>query len=193
MPTSWYYLREGTQYGPVALEEIKGLISSGHLRPDTPVWHEGMAAWAAADTMPEFADAAPPPPPRVSAGDATGPGGHVPEADDVERNKVFGVLAYLPPFLFLVPLLAARESKFAMYHCNQGLVLTLAALAGWVLLALVNPGFMYLQAVGWLLLSLLHLALFVGSVVLAVIGIVNAARGTCRPLPFIGSRFTFVK
>lgn len=191
MTAPWYYLQEGIQHGPTTLDEIRALISSGRLRADALVWREGMATWAAANTVAEFAGAVPPPPPPAAGG--AGSGTCVPEAEDVERNKVFAVLAYLPPFLFLVPLLAARESKYAMYHCNQGLVLTLAALAGWVLLALVHPGFMFIPAVGWLLLSVLHLALFVGSVVLAIIGIVNAANGICRPLPLIGHRFTFVK
>jgi len=47
-------------------------------------------------------------------------------AEDIENNKVMALLAYI---IFLVPLLAAKESKFAMFHTNQGLVLFLAAIA----------------------------------------------------------------
>jgi uncharacterized membrane protein len=46
--------------------------------------------------------------------------------EDINENKTMAILAYI---LFFVPLLAARESKFAMYHANQGLVLFLAAMA----------------------------------------------------------------
>lgn len=42
------------------------------------------------------------------------------ELQDAQENKGMAVLAYL---IFLIPLLAAKESKFARYHTNQGLVL----------------------------------------------------------------------
>ncbi len=44
------------------------------------------------------------------------------------------VLAYI---IFLIPLLAAKDSKFARYHTNQGLVLFLAALAFSVIISIV--------------------------------------------------------
>lgn len=49
---------------------------------------------------------------------------HTAEFDpqDVADNKVMAVLAYIG-FLFLIPLLAAPQSKFARFHTNQGLVL----------------------------------------------------------------------
>ena len=45
--------------------------------------------------------------------------------EDIDKNKVMGVLAYLG-LLVLVPLLAAKDSKFARFHSNQGLVLLIA-------------------------------------------------------------------
>lgn len=42
--------------------------------------------------------------------------------EDVQQNKVFGILAYIG-ILFLVPLLAARDSQYARFHTNQGIVL----------------------------------------------------------------------
>jgi hypothetical protein len=38
-----------------------------------------------------------------------------PDPSDVQRNKGMAVLAYI---IFFIPLLAARDSKFAMYHAN---------------------------------------------------------------------------
>jgi len=35
------------------------------------------------------------------------------------------ILAYLT-WLVLIPLFAAKESKFARFHCNQGIVLAVA-------------------------------------------------------------------
>lgn len=96
-----------------------------------------------------------------------------PDASDVSNNKGMGMLAYI---LFFVPLLAAKESRFAMYHANQGLVLFLA-------LVVVNIVSSLIPIIGWLLIGPLgNLALFI----LAIMGIMNAAKGLCKPLPIIG-------
>lgn len=92
---------------------------------------------------------------------------------DIDNNKVMGILAYI---LFLIPLLAAKESKFARYHTNQGLVLFLSMFAIYVAGAM-------LPFIGWLLVILGRLAVLV----LMVIGIITAAKGEMKPLPVIGS------
>lgn len=95
------------------------------------------------------------------------------EQEDAEKNKVMGILAYI---IFFIPLLAAKESKFAMYHANQGLVLFLSAIA-------VNIVGSIIPIIGWfIILPLGNLAVFV----LAVIGIINSAKGEMKPLPLIG-------
>lgn len=95
------------------------------------------------------------------------------EQADVEAKKAMAILAYI---LFLIPLLAARDSRFATYHANQGLVLFLAMLA-------VNIVGAIIPLVGWLIITPFgNLAIFI----LAVIGIVNAAKGQAKPLPLIG-------
>lgn len=92
---------------------------------------------------------------------------------DVEKNKVMGILAYI---IFLIPLLAARDSKFAMYHANQGLVLFLLAVA-------VNIVGSIIPIIGWfVIMTLGNLCVFI----LAILGIVNAAQGQLKPLPLIG-------
>jgi uncharacterized membrane protein len=94
------------------------------------------------------------------------------EDQDVQNNKVYGVLAYI---IFFIPLLAAKDSKFAMYHANQGLLLFLLYLA-------LNIVLRVIPFISWILLP------FVGlfCLVLAILGIVNAAKGEKKPLPLIG-------
>ena len=41
---------------------------------------------------------------------------------DITNNKAMGILAYLGPLVF-VPMFAAKGSKFARFHANQGLTL----------------------------------------------------------------------
>jgi uncharacterized membrane protein len=92
---------------------------------------------------------------------------------DAEKNKLMGILAYI---IFFIPLLAAKDSKFAMYHANQGLVLFLAALAVSILGSII-------PLLGWfLILPLGMLAVFI----FAILGIINASKGLMKPLPLIG-------
>ncbi len=100
------------------------------------------------------------------------------DPSDIEANKGMAIVAYI---LFFVPLIAAKNSPFAMYHANQGLTLFLA-------FAICNVVLGILPFIGWFLLPLVNLAL----VVLMVLGIVNAAQGQAKPLPVIGA-YTLIK
>jgi len=52
----WFYRRGG----PCSPEEIKDMVTSGHLKPNDLVWKKGMAAWAPPQEIPEiFADEEP--------------------------------------------------------------------------------------------------------------------------------------
>ena len=102
------------------------------------------------------------------------------DAEDAEANKVMGILAYIG-ILCLVPLISAKESPFAKYHANQGLVLFLTEVAFWIVLTLLSL-FPY---VGFIF-SWLFLPLYLGILALVVYGIINAAAGKCVPLPVIG-------
>ena len=188
-------MKNGAQTGPVSTEELRALITSGAVPSSTLVWRNGLAGWEPASKQPEFAGTVPPPPAPTAAtasvGSGGAPGDYVPDAADVEKNKVFGIISYIS-ILWLVPLLAARESKFAMYHCNQGLVLTLTWVAVWIVKSIL---FMVLWHIpgGWTLMSLIGLLSWVAILALAIIGIINAANGRCKPLPVIGNRFTLIK
>ncbi|MBI3876939.1 MAG: DUF4339 domain-containing protein [Verrucomicrobia bacterium] len=41
----WYYAESGQQKGPVSDEQFQNLVRDGVVKPDTLVWHEGMANW----------------------------------------------------------------------------------------------------------------------------------------------------
>lgn len=93
--------------------------------------------------------------------------------EDIEKNKVMAILAYI---IFLIPLLAVKDSNFTKYHTNQGLVLFLAAVA-------VNIVGSIIPFIGWfLIVPLGNIAVFV----LAIIGILNVSKGEAKPLPLIG-------
>jgi uncharacterized membrane protein len=188
--STWRYVQNGQPAGPVETSALQALLANGTVGPETLVWKEGMAKWAPARTLPELggaepADTAAPPGPP---GAALPPPGNVPppldapvpDAADIEQNKILAVLAYVG-VLFLVPLLAAPKSKFARYHANQGIVLFLSA----TVVCGASCIFMLIPFIGCLA-TFVPLAASVGALVLMILGIVNAASGQCKPLPLIG-------
>lgn len=109
---------------------------------------------------------------------------------DIVNNKVMGILAYFGPLVF-IPMFAAKESKFARYHANQGLTLFIACVAWSIVYSIIN----------WIILAISWRLYFISSIislcslvflVLAVIGIINAANGRAKELPVIG-KFKFLK
>ena len=95
------------------------------------------------------------------------------DPDDVEKNRLMAALSYFGP-LVLVPIFGAKDSKFAKFHANQGLVLFLLELACVCLKGV--------KVIGWIFgLVLIVLA------ILAVVGIVYACQGKAKELPVVGN------
>ena len=73
MPTQqWFVAIGGQQAGPFNGQQLPLLVQNGQLTPQTLVWRQGLAQWAAAQTLPELAPlfappagAVPPPIPSV--------------------------------------------------------------------------------------------------------------------------------
>lgn len=91
------------------------------------------------------------------------------------KNTTMAVIAYI---LFFVPLLTgdAEKDPFVKYHVKQGLVLFLLVVLinviGWII------PFYFWYTISWLL--------SLGTLVLLVLGIVNAVNGKQAPLPVVG-------
>lgn len=87
---------------------------------------------------------------------------------DVEENKLLAALSYIH-ILFLVPLLAKRDSKFCQFHAKQGLVLfvvqTVIGLVAWIPL------------IGWLLAA--------AAVLISIIGILKVLSGEYWKIPYL--------
>ena len=108
---------------------------------------------------------------------------------DAEDNKGITVLAYIG-LLFLIPLFVRKESKFARFHCNQGLVLLIAGAAASIATGILATilGFIRL---GWLG-TILSTAVYLCWVAMIVIGIINVVKGETKELPVIG-KFRILK
>lgn len=104
---------------------------------------------------------------------------------DIADNKVMAVLAYFG-LLVLIPILAAKESRFVRYHANQGLVLFITAFAYGIAVAILSA---IVTMISWQAGLLVGGILWVGYIaifVFLILGIVNAAGGKMKPLPLIG-------
>lgn len=97
---------------------------------------------------------------------------------DIEKNKTMAGLSYL---IFFLPLIACPDSKFGRYHANQALVLFIAGFAGSFVLSII-------PIIGWLLLPIFGLAVFI----LGIMGLVNGLSGKAKDLPLIG-KFKILK
>lgn len=104
--------------------------------------------------------------------------------EDISKNKVMAIIAYLG-ILVIVPILAAKDSKFARFHANQGLILFIASVGYSIIYSILGS---FLPTFLMMIISLCSL----GLLVLAIIGIINAANGQAKELPLIGN-FTILK
>lgn len=102
---------------------------------------------------------------------------------DVNANKVVSILGYLG-ILFLIPLLVAKDSPFAKFHANQGLLAFLVALALNTASGLICTilGILHLGTLSALVAPLIGLV----TLAFTVLGIINVAQGKAKELPLIG-------
>ncbi|MEG2457638.1 MAG: zinc-ribbon domain-containing protein [Bacilli bacterium] len=120
---------------------------------------------------------------------------HEYKSEDIISNKVFAILSYFG-ILVLVPILGAKESPFAKFHANQGLVL----LIGWVgylilyfilhLIKFTKTQYIFGAAYSvpytpWFI-SFICLIISIPLFVFCIMGIVYASQGKAKELPIIG-------
>jgi len=112
--------------------------------------------------MEEQKTVSPQPAPAPSAGEG-----------DVEKGKGIAWLSYLG-ILWLVPLLAMKDNAFCKFHVKQGIILTILTVAIWIV--------GWIPFVGWLVLA----AVYIYWLVMAIMGIINAASGKYWTMPILG-------
>ncbi|MCQ2485411.1 MAG: zinc-ribbon domain-containing protein [Clostridia bacterium] len=110
--------------------------------------------------------------------------------EDIEANKITSLFAYLG-ILFIVPLLAAKDSPYARFHTNQGLILFIvnaALIAVTSFLSGICNYFAIIASVKSLVRLVISLVIFA----LIVFGVYNAVSGKAKELPVIG-KFRIIK
>jgi uncharacterized membrane protein len=90
------------------------------------------------------------------------------DASDAQENKYTAIFSYIY-ILFLIPLLAKRDSKFCQFHAKQGLVL--------FVIDIVASLFVWIPIVGQLLM--------IALAIISVIGIIKVLNGEYWKIPYI--------
>lgn len=90
------------------------------------------------------------------------------DASDAQENKYTAIFSYIY-ILFLIPLLAKRDSKFCQFHAKQGLVL--------FIIDIVASLFVWIPVIGQLLM--------VALAIVSVIGIIKVLNGEYWKIPYI--------
>lgn len=111
---------------------------------------------------------------------------------DIQKNRIITILAYIG-ILVLIPLFAARQSKFARYHAKQGLALFICEFIFGIFYGAFEIVFYILSLVlssdayeFYEYLFLIFAVIWVLIVILAIIGIINVLNGKTAKLPVIG-------
>ena len=106
------------------------------------------------------------------------------DPQDIEKNKFMAILAYFG-ILVIIPILAAKESKYARFHSNQGLILCIAAILYSVAYSILSSIILSISFHLYWLVSIISLLGF-AFLIWFVLGIINAAQGRAKELPLIG-------
>lgn len=97
--------------------------------------------------------------------------------ENLDESKVLAAIGYISILCF-VPLILARDSKFAQFHAKQGLVLFIAELIAMFVSAIVG----WIPIIGWLTV----LAMYALLLAFAIIGLLKALAGEKWEMPVLG-------
>lgn len=121
------------------------------------------------------------------------------DQQDIQNNKVMAVLAYLG-ILVLVPIFGAKDSKFAKFHANQGLIVFIIDVALGIIQGIIGA----VTARDWatyllygpnpvaVIFNIIFGIIWIVVAIFIIMGIVNAATGKAKELPIIG-KFKILK
>lgn len=103
---------------------------------------------------------------------------------DIESGKTMGILAYI---LFLIPLFAARDNKYAMFHTEQAIALWIAFIVIYIVMMVLTFVVNAISSTLGCVISILGILPWIAYVVLWVMGLLNAIGGKVKELPVVGA------
>ena len=107
------------------------------------------------------------------------------DKEEIDNNKGMSILAYLS-WLVLIPIFAAKKSRYAQFHANQGLILAIIDTAYWIINGVITGILMIVSPIASAIVCAITGLFGLVFLVLVILGIVNAASGKAKELPVIG-------
>lgn len=117
--------------------------------------------------------------------------------NDQSNTILFSILSYIG-ILWLIPLLVEKNDKVVRFHVNQGIVLFIFDIIGSIAVGILSAIFVFIPVIFVFIPVISFLGVVIASLfgilcfVLMIIGIVNAANKSEKPLPIIG-KFQILK
>lgn len=108
--------------------------------------------------------------------------------EDINANRAMGIISYIS-WVVLVPIFVAKNSPYARFHANQGLILAILETGLGIVSSILRSMFNRIPVVrtifdiaGWLVgLLMIPVAVY------CIIAFVGAIRGKAMEIPFINS------
>lgn len=103
--------------------------------------------------------------------------------EEIEDGKVMAILAW---FIFLIPLFAARDKRFAMFHTEQAIVLLIVIIPLYIFITVLTMIIGQVSGTLACIVSILSFGVWILYLVMWVMGLISAIQGKAKELPFIG-------
>lgn len=110
------------------------------------------------------------------------------DPSDVSANRAMGIISYIS-WVVLVPIFVAKESSYARFHANQGLILAILETGIGIVATILGSWLGAIPMIGivFRILSWLVRLCLIPVTVYAIIAFVGAIRGKAMEIPFINS------
>ena len=108
------------------------------------------------------------------------------------EDKTIGILAYITLIGFIVALVLnqnkqGEEKRFGAFHLRQALGLIICAIGVFIVFAILSTIFIMISFSLLAIVSLFSTLIWLGFLALLIVGIINAANGTFKEIPLIGT------
>ena len=104
------------------------------------------------------------------------------------EDKTVAILAYctLIGFIIAIVMFGNNKTKLGSYHLKQVLGFLICGIGLWIAYAILTAILAFIPFIGWILIPIVGLCVWVGFLVLWIMGLMNAVNGQMKPIPVIG-------
>lgn len=113
--------------------------------------------------------------------------------DDINTNKGIAAVACIPALFWLPLVTNSKDSPFAKFYANQGLILLILGVALGIVNAIAGAALGHIGIFGSILAGLISLICGLAPFAGFLYAIISAVNGKAKPLPLVGTLITAFK